>query len=88
MEVNYTRKQIWWLSGFYCFYESMGADVTQRQQTYRQYLLDARGRALEEALFRSPAKALGSAEFLANLYRCGGRATARRVGRPRAPRSV
>jgi len=32
----------------------MGADVTQRQQTYRQYLLDARGRALEEALFRSP----------------------------------
>ena len=69
-------------------YESMGADVTQRQQTYRQYLLDARGRALEEALFRSPAKALGSGEFLANLYRSGGRATARRVGRPRAPGSV
>jgi len=73
---------------FRCFpvLVNSGADTMQARQILRQYRSVARGRALGEALFPSPAKALAAAEFLGNP--CRRRTTARRVGRPRAQNSV
>ena len=51
---------------FRCFpvLVNSGVDTMQARQILRQYRLVARGRALGEALFRSPVKALAAAKFL------------------------
>jgi len=62
----------------------MGSDDDERRNTYQQYLLDERERAIDEDLFRSNRKAIGDNKFLGNVDWQYGRVSARKVGRPRS----